>query len=318
MNIPYVYWLKNKTTGMKYIGIKYARGADPTLFWKTYFTSSKHVKKLVKLFGKEDFIFRILKTFDTAFEALQYENKLNRLAFQRKDYLNLHYNFLGDKTEQIFLLETEKQRKIAKIYGDLSYQLKTGLHSLSKEERDKACSLGGVAAEKINRELGRAIFDPEVRVRQHSTLRREQKSAFYDPSLRSRISSLGGKAGIFTKTYYQKNELSESDRIEAQRDRGRRGGPKNKGFRWYNDGNKSYKYTLSQQKQKGFDSFITDSGFVAGKLPNNASKIWVNDGNKNYMIVREQYTNEYRLGRLGDKGKYNGHKNKENNKDGRL
>lgn len=57
MGIPYVYIIKNKTTGLKYVGVKYAKNADPEKFWVTYFTSSKHVKKLINMFGKEDFVF---------------------------------------------------------------------------------------------------------------------------------------------------------------------------------------------------------------------------------------------------------------------
>ena len=316
MGIPYVYFVKNKSTGLKYIGVKYSKNADPNDFWVTYFTSSKHVKGLIDLFGKEDFTFRIIKTFEKEHGALKYENNLNRIAFKRDDYLNLHYNFLGDKTEEEWLEENEKQRKVARMYGKMNKILKRGFCGFSPEKMEEISRMGGYAAAEINRELGRAIFDPEVRKRQHETLRKEQKSAFYDPALKKEIAKKGGKASVFSKEWYIKNGLTEEDRIEAQRQRGKRGGPGNKGFKWYNDGEKSYKYTAKQQKEKSFDDFINESDFSKGKIPNNADRIWVNDGNKNYMIMKNDYDNtKHQLGRLGDRSKFNGHKNKKNNKD---
>lgn len=316
MGIPYVYIIKNKTTGLKYVGVKYAKNADPEKFWVTYFTSSKHVKKLINMFGKEDFVFRIIKTFEKEYDALKYENDLNKIAFHREDYVNFHYNFLGDKSEDVWLEEKEKQRKIAQFLGKLNKLLKKGFCGLSENRRKEIASMGGKAAAEINRELGRAIFDPEVRNRQHATLRKEQKSAFYDPVLRKEITRKGGKSGIFTKTWYEKKGLTEEDRIEAQRQRGKKGGSRNKGFKWYNDGKKSYKYTAKQQREMSFEQFIKTSGFLPGKIPNNVDKIWVNDGEKNYMISKCDYDKtKHQLRRLGDRSKFNGHKNKKNNKD---
>jgi hypothetical protein len=91
---PYVYLLKNKTTGMKYIGAKYAKNADPDTFWITYFTSSKRVKYLISAFGVNDFSYKIIKKFNTQSEAMQLESKLIKLALTKNDYLNLHCNFM--------------------------------------------------------------------------------------------------------------------------------------------------------------------------------------------------------------------------------
>jgi len=314
MRVPYVYWIKNKTTGLKYIGAKYAKNADPDLFWKTYFTSSIHVKKLIEMYGKDDFIFKILKICVDEYQALAYENRLNRLAVRRQDYLNLHYNFIGDNSEEEYFDLKEKQQKIARIYGNLSVLRKTGLFRFTEEEKKLICSEGGKAAGKINKQLGRAIFDPAVRERQHNTLMAQQKSAFYDPILKKRISSMGGKNGGFSKVYYEKMGVSEQERIDAQRARGKKGGPKNKGFRWYNDGEKNYKYSVKKQKIKNFEDFLVDEGkYIAGKIPNNVNKIWVNNGIKNMMVGVDDYNPAiHSKGRLGNKGKYNGHKNKKN------
>lgn len=58
INKPYVYILKNKTTGFMYIGSKYSKNANPKNFWITYFTSSNLVKLLIKFYGVEDIKFK--------------------------------------------------------------------------------------------------------------------------------------------------------------------------------------------------------------------------------------------------------------------
>jgi len=312
----YVYFIKNKSTGLKYIGAKYSKTSDPKSFWVDYFTSSKHIKKLIDVFGVDDFTYKILKTFDSAYSTLKYENHLIRLAIHKDDYLNLHCNFIGEMSEEEYLNSKDKQKKIAKIYGDISYITKTGMFALSDDEKNKACSDGGRSAAIINKKLNRAIFNAEVREKQHKTLKSKGISAYYDVTLRSEICSKGGKNGYFSKKYYDKNGLSENERIEAQRRRGKKGGPKNKGFIWYNDGTNIYKYTTKQQKELTFDVFLDNNPqYIRGSISTSKGKIWVNDGTKNYMIHKETFNKEeYSIGRLGNKDKYNGHKNKKNNK----
>lgn len=304
---PYVYFLENKTTGMKYIGAKYAKNSDPSLFWKTYFTTSKHVKKLLDIFGKDDFKFKILKTFNSAYLALQYEYSLTKFAVYRSDYLNLHSTFLGNLSETQYFEIIDKQKKIASFYGNLSKILKVGIHGFSVDEKLEVCSKGGISASKINKELGRAIFDPDVRKRQHETLSKLQVSAYYDPNLRKEICSKGGKHGKFSKYYYEKNGLTENDRIEAQRSRGKRGGPKNKGFMWYNNGVKSIKVGKRQQLMENFEDYLIENNLVKGRLlpvkSTLSNKICINDGIKNFYIYENEFDSSIHIkGRLKSKG----------------
>jgi hypothetical protein len=317
MSQPYVYFLMNKTTGLKYIGAKYAKNADHRTFWKNYFTSSKHVKKLIDLFGKDDFKFKILKVFPSAYEALKYENNLNKLAFYRNDYLNIHFNFIGNHTEDEFTLAMNRQRKIASFFGKLSVLMKTGIHGLTEEEKLVRSSKGGLAAAIINRKLSRGLFCPELRKKNHEILKEKQVSAYYDPILKLKISSMGGKSSIFSKAYHEKHGLSEEDRIRAQSDRGKIGGAKNKGFKWYNDGTSDFKYTPSNQEKLSFDKFLQDNPHLkAGRLSVTIKRIWVNDGIRNMMIPENMFDqNKHTIGRLGNRSKNNGHKNKTYNPD---
>ena len=295
----YVYFVKNNTTGLKYVGCKYAKNAEPRLFWKTYFTSSSLVQCLIKEFGKEDFKFRILKTFgDDINAALIYEKTLLDVAVKRGDYVNLSSLCRASENIEEHL---EQQSKLASVIGKITYHAKIGMFAASHEERLKICSNGGYAAADANRLLGRAIFDPDVRERQHKTLREKKVSAYYDPKLRKELSSKGGKKGAFSKEYYIKNNLSEEQRIEDQRQRGKRGGPGNKGFRWYHDENANYKYTPKQIKEVSFEQFMkSNPQYKSGTLPSeNKGTIVVNDGIRNYHVDPINYDKEkYTKGKI--------------------
>lgn len=253
--IPYVYFIKNKTTGLKYIGVRFANKCQPNDLWTTYFTSSLLVKKLINHYGKDDFEFKVLKKFNSKFEAIQYEQLLLKTACIRKDYLNIHsgYNF---QTEKDFKIHLEKRKMIGYLSGKLQESLKIGFFGYTEEKKKEICSMGGRAAKIVNEKNKSGIFSEEVRRKQHETLRKLQISAYYNPELRKKICSKGGKNGNFSKNYYEKLGLSEEDRINAQRERGKKGGPKNKGFIWYNDGKNIYKYTKKQQEIESFEKFL--------------------------------------------------------------
>jgi predicted RNA-binding Zn-ribbon protein involved in translation (DUF1610 family) len=88
--MPYTYYLKNKVTGEKYYGVRYARGCNPSELWVTYFSSSKYVAQRVKEHGANSFEFEIRKEFQTPKQARDWEEKvLRRLdILHRRDWLN--------------------------------------------------------------------------------------------------------------------------------------------------------------------------------------------------------------------------------------
>ena len=86
---PYTYLIKWSSTGMKYYGVRYAKGCNPEEFWNTYFTSSKYVKEYRNKFGDPDVI-EIRMKFSSASNAREWEHTvLRRLkVILREDYLN--------------------------------------------------------------------------------------------------------------------------------------------------------------------------------------------------------------------------------------
>lgn len=73
---PYTYFIKHKETGYFYYGVKYSKNADPNLFWVNYFTSSKSVKKLIEIYGKDSFDIQIRRTFKDVYNAKKWEDKV--------------------------------------------------------------------------------------------------------------------------------------------------------------------------------------------------------------------------------------------------
>ena len=52
---PYFYKILHKNTGKIYVGSQYGKNSDPKNLWKSYFSSSVYVKKLIEEYGIESF-----------------------------------------------------------------------------------------------------------------------------------------------------------------------------------------------------------------------------------------------------------------------
>jgi hypothetical protein len=137
--IPYTYIVKNKTTGLFYYGVKISkRDANPALFWRRYFTSSKHIKRLVEHYGKEDFEWEIRKTFLDAESAVKWEQKVIRRIINQEKCINLNYGGCTVFSNEVRKVPdknglTSYQRAAAKVkntrYTDVD---KNGLNSYQR------------------------------------------------------------------------------------------------------------------------------------------------------------------------------------------
>lgn len=95
------------------------------------------------------------------------------------------------------------------------------------KKRSGWASLGGKVGGKVQKEKGLGIHGASV----------EQNRSW---------ASMGGKVGGFTQS-------------ALQRELGRRGGPKNKGFVWINDGVRVFKYTAKMQADKSLDDYLKEN-----------------------------------------------------------
>lgn len=84
---PYAYRIAWSSLNKYYYGIRYGKHVHPDDLFKTYFTSSKEVKTLVKRFGAPDII-EIRKIFSCVIKCQKHEARiLNLIKFDPK-YLN--------------------------------------------------------------------------------------------------------------------------------------------------------------------------------------------------------------------------------------
>jgi len=87
---PYTYFIKRKSDGLKYHGLRYANvfskicPADD--FSKNYFTSGTFQEEFKK--NPNNFEWKLRWTFDTIDEARKYEVKVNKKIYKRNDWAN--------------------------------------------------------------------------------------------------------------------------------------------------------------------------------------------------------------------------------------
>ena len=88
---PYVYWIKNNITGIKYIGVRWKnvrlKKTPVQDFGKTYFSSGLLEKDFKK--NPDNFRIKFLSTFDSVKEAVDFENKRTKKVYKNKRYANI-------------------------------------------------------------------------------------------------------------------------------------------------------------------------------------------------------------------------------------
>jgi len=141
--MPYTYLIGWKHLDKWYYGVRFAKNCNPSELWKTYFTSSKHVKRFVKENGLPDII-QIRKTFDTSERAQLFEYKVLRRLKVTKN--NKWLNVTANKSVEIeAALKGAKKPKpfkgndprytIVQQNGINTYKEKKGMYSLTDEQK---------------------------------------------------------------------------------------------------------------------------------------------------------------------------------------
>lgn len=174
-----------------------------------------------------------------------------------------------------------------------------------------ASSMGGKASQIAKRERGEAngfqLFTPERRReiaaaagRIGGAVQKEQGIGIHtDEKTRAEWARLGALAVM------ERNGFLDPD---VQSERGKRGGVKNKGFKWCHNGAREFKYTAAQQTNEPFDAYLARTGLLPGKLPsNNVGSRFYNNGSEQWMFRPTDHTesfeeflekNKFKKGRL--------------------
>jgi len=88
---PYFYKILHKNTGKIYVGSQYGKNSDPKNLWKSYFSSSVYVKKLIEQHGTE------------SFEILMIKERPDAREYEQRYLLRMYYALGRDKFCDIFI-----------------------------------------------------------------------------------------------------------------------------------------------------------------------------------------------------------------------
>ena len=117
--MPYTYLIGWSDRNMWYYGVRYGKNCHPDDLWRTYFTSSKPVKRIRELYGDPDII-QIRKVFDSVNVARLWEHKTLRRLRVVSD------NRFINQTDNISICKQAALRGIGKFrnYDEVSKSLK--------------------------------------------------------------------------------------------------------------------------------------------------------------------------------------------------
>lgn len=123
----YTYLIGWSDLNKFYYGVRYSKKAHLNELWKTYFTSSKVVKRFRKKYGEPDII-QVRKTFDSSEKAMLWENKvLKRMNcsysdvwLNQTDNISIHYhgNYSDTSIGREAAYEVTRGKTYEEIFGE--------------------------------------------------------------------------------------------------------------------------------------------------------------------------------------------------------
>ena len=236
-----VYKTVNLVNNRFYIGVH----KTTTDEFDGYFGSGVLIQNAIKKYGEENFQRITLFEFDTPEEAFLKESEevvtidINPLSYNIAKG-GVGYTDLGSR------VVSEGIGIHALTFEERSVIQKQVQSNRNPEERRNMCSKGGKIGGAKNRDLGLGV---------HS-LSKEQRS-------------INGKNANNIQREMGVGRFNRN----VQSELGKRGGPKNKGFKWYNDGISDLKYTLKEQQETPFELFLEDNpNFSKGRVFRKRSK----------------------------------------------
>jgi hypothetical protein len=247
--------------------------------------SNKLIKNAIKKYGRKEFKKEILFIFDNEFEMYEKELELvNENFIARNDTYNIAVG--GKGWSDIGNYVTKNKLGIHSLtFDERSTISKNTQKNRNKTERNEMCSNAGKKGSATAISNKRGIFG----------LSKEEK----------KINALKGNAAA------RKKGVGLFDK-RVQSEMGKRGGAKNKGFMWYNDGNNDFKYTKKDQLLKDFEDFIFENSiFYKGRIKTfrktrpdiKGKRSFVTNGIINKQINKSELksflenNNDYKLGK---------------------
>lgn len=168
--MAYTYHLYHIPTDKHYYGVRYGKGCSPDELWKSYFSSSTLVHKLIEEYGQDSFVFSVRKVFETSEQAVAWESRfLLKVNAQHNDkWLNRHNgsnSFIGPHTHS----EQSKAKIRSKIKGiKRSDETKAKMRVKAKEREER-------------RRVEGWKYPADAQIRARETLRARIAETGYDP-----------------------------------------------------------------------------------------------------------------------------------------
>lgn len=182
MTIPYTYLLKHTPSGKVYYGCRFAKGCSPIDFWNKYFTSSKHIKRMIQEDGVNSFKFEIRQTFSSIDKCRNWESKV----LKKLDVLKRQHLFIN-KSDNISV-SREAASRGAKSKKGMKYNW-----SLEGLNNIRNANTGRVASDDTRIKLSLAA----------KGIKRgpNKKPATQESRLNKRLGHLGKSSGMLGKTH---------------------------------------------------------------------------------------------------------------------
>lgn len=229
-----VYETKNLLNGRFYRGV---HKTETPLKFDGYLGSNRLLKSAISKYGKENFFRKTLCEFDCASDAFEMEELVVETVKENPKSYNLEPGGRGNVNLGKYVVENnigimnlsfeERSTNSKKYQATLAPEVKS-------ERSRKGGLIGGAAAR--DKKAGWHGFDKDTRVKNAKNANAVLKTlgkGFFDPAVQSEL--------------------------------GKRGGVKNKGCRWYNNGIKDFKYMTTEVMS--FEMFLDNNpNFSAGRI----------------------------------------------------
>lgn len=180
---PYTYHIAWSSIDKHYYGVRHAKNCSPEDLWKTYFTSSKVVKKYREKYGEPDII-EVRKVFDDRHKALLWESKvLKKLNVLHNDKW-LNENISGDQ----FIIQEHSQETKRKMSENNASKRPEMRQLISKNQSGKNNSFYGKKHTAESNEKRRQKLLGIKRTQSFREERMGDKNVSKRPDVRKKIS----------------------------------------------------------------------------------------------------------------------------------
>jgi len=223
---PYVYWIKNNITGIKYFGVRYRNirlNKTPNQdFGKAYFTSGALKNDFKK--NPDNFETKLIATFDTIEEAADFEKKQTKKIYKNKRYANI-------ASYPAIIMTPEVRRNMSLAQQNMSEETRRRRsEAMSKarkgrkqSEEEKRKRRGRKRSEETRRRMSIAFKGRKISEEQKRQISKANKGRKHSEEARRRMSEFqkGRKKGPPSEEHRRNMSIAQKGRKHSEETRRR-------------------------------------------------------------------------------------------------